>query len=531
MSAATVSAWTGISDDARRNALARIVLLYLAIALAAALFLYPFIHVFSGAPDEGVYLYNAQRAAEGAIPGRDFLQENPPLAYYWIALFFKLFGTSFAVARGLLLATGVGTATVIFHLARRRGSSGISAALWVLVTSIPLMPINSPHYDSNFFALLGFCFFLFGADRLLKEEVHIGPFVVAGFLEGVTTCFLQQKGALFLLAFMVSLFLIHRKQSLKLCVVMIASFTGVLVLELVPYAIWGALADLFLSNVAMPLAGYHTLNHVSYGFPLWTVWFPAIFSTLRANASLILALPLLAITSVPFLLMVSFPVVIAALGYVWRSHAFGPKLLPYWITAYAMWLSELHRQDLSHLRNGCTLFVVLFFILCERCGTRVCKRIVWTVTLGTLLMGFNTLTGALQAGTPVLTRRGIMFARKSDRVLEFLLSHTRPGDYAFVVPYQPLYYFSANLRNPTRLSTIVDQRPNPLVLEAIRSLEAKKPRYALEDTKLMGDGLKTLFPAFEPPPFKERAIDRYLDAHYHQVALADGFRILERNAG
>lgn len=120
-------------------------------------------------------------------------------------------------------------------------------------------------------------------------------------------------------------------------------------------------------------------------------------------------------------------------------------------------------------------------------------------------------------------------AQRKDAVMQFLLSHTQPGDYVFVHPYAPVYYFLANVRNPTRLATIVDQRDNPIIREAIRDLDSKKPRYAFQDMSLTGDRMRNMFPAFQPPPPAERLIDRYLDQHYHQIGTADAFRVLERD--
>ena len=508
----------------------RKIALYLIIALVAALYLLPFVRVLSGAPTEGIYLYDAQRVIEGAIPGRDFIQENPPAAYYWLALFFRLFGMSLGTARTVLLFTGVGITVLVFHLARKAGSSGIGPTIFVLITSIPLIAINSPHYDSNLFALCAFAVFQVGYERMCEGNFKAWPFVLSGTLAGCVSCFLQQKGVCFLAAFVAAMWIAQRKRAVKPCVLMIGSFTCVIVAEIIPYVFWGALPDLFMSTVKLPLAGYHALNQVPYGFPLWSTWFPPLFSQLRLGASLLIEIPILVATSIPFMLILSVTAVVAILGFAWRSRVFGRRLLPYWIAAYAMWLSELHRVDLSHLRNGCILLVVLFFVLCERYGGRVFKRVALACVLGAMLMGFTTLNGALAAGQPVFTRRGVLFARQRDGVLEFLLSHTRPGDYAFVYPYSPIYYFLADLRNPTRVSEIVDQRKSPLIEEAIRDLEATKPRYAVQDTKLAGNGMKVLFPAFVPPPPRDRVIDRYLDAHYHQVAFENGFCILERNA-
>ncbi len=509
----------------------RTIALYLIVAFVAALYLIPFVRVLSGAPNEGIYLYEAQRVTEGAIPGREFIQENPPGAYYWLALFFRVFGMSLATARTVLLFTGVGISVLVFHLARKAGSSGFGPAMYVLATAIPLMCINSPHHDSNLFALCAFAVFLVGYERLRTGYSQAWPFVLSGALAGCVSCFLQQKGVCFLAAFVAALWIAQRKGAVKPCLLMIGSFSGVIIAEILPYVFWGALPDLFKSTVSMPLAGYHALTQVPYGFPLWTVWFPPLFSQLKLSALLLLEIPILVAISIPLLFTVSVGLVVAILGFVWRSRVFGPRLLPFWLAAYAMWLSESHRVDLSHLRHGNVLLVVLFFVLCERYGGRWFKRVAFACAMGAMLLGFTTLHGALEASQPLSTRRGLIFTHQHDGVLEFLLSHTRPGDSAFVYPYSPIYYFLADLRNPTRLNEIVDERKSPLIEEVIRDLEAAKPRFAVQDTKLIGDGMKSLFPAIVPLPPQERLIDRYLDAHYHQVAFENECRILERNSG
>lgn len=512
-----------------RDALCRIGL-YCLVALLTGMYLFPSVRILSGVPDEGVYLYAAQRVVEGAIPGRDFVQENAPGAYYWLAWFFRLFGASVMTARMLLLMTGVATALLVFYLARRAGSRGFTTVVFVVITSIPLMPINSPHYDSNLFALAAFAVFLAGSDSLLRGTPKRWPFFIAGALAGWVSCILQQKGLLFLFAFIATLSVLYGKRAIQPIVLLVLAYAGMLAAEIVPYAIWGALPDLFFSSIKAPLSNYQQTNQVTYGFPLWTTWFPALYAQFRASASALVAAPILVATTIPFLLILVLPMVVAILGYLRRPRVFSRQLVPYWIAAYAMWASELHRQDLNHLRNGCLLLVLLFFVLCERYGTPPFKRAVLAVALGTILMGITTLNGDLHARQAVPTRRGTLFAQRGDEVLAFLLSHTRPGDYAFVYPYSPMYYFLADLRNPTPLNVIVDQRDNRLIEETITGLETKKPRYALADTKLLGDGIRTMFPGFRPPAPKDRVIDRYIDAHYHQVAFEDGFKILERNS-
>jgi hypothetical protein len=240
--------------------------------------------------------------------------------------------------------------------------------------------------------------------------------------------------------------------------------------------------------------------------------------------------PATGVFGAPFLLIVAVPFLLAGLAYLWRRDAFRKELVPFWLAGYALWISELHRQDIGHLRNGCLLLVVLFFVLCERFGKGILTGLTLLITLGVVLNGGANLMGAMSARTVLNTRRGSLMAQEKDSALEFLLSHTRPGDYAFVFPYHPLYYFLADVRNPTRFNVLIyDRKGDPLFDEALRDLEQKKPHYALSDTVFAGDALRSLFPAYRPPSPQDQVIDRYLDVHYHQVGLENGFRILERN--
>src|ERR1017187_5852447 len=50
-------------------------------------------------PDEGIILQGAQRILQGGVLYRDFFSYLTPGSYYLLALLFKVFGSSFAVAR------------------------------------------------------------------------------------------------------------------------------------------------------------------------------------------------------------------------------------------------------------------------------------------------------------------------------------------------------------------------------------------------------------------------------------------------
>lgn len=110
---------------------------------------------------------------QGRIPSRDFVEPQGPGSFYWLAAFFKLFGTSLFTARALLMGTGVITVPVVLHLARRIEQNGFFSAFFVLATSIPPMVMNSPYYDSNLFGLLSFAVFLCAVDRISSKSKGI----------------------------------------------------------------------------------------------------------------------------------------------------------------------------------------------------------------------------------------------------------------------------------------------------------------------------------------------------------------------
>src|SRR5262245_15891874 len=71
---------------------------YLIFSLSLSVYLYPFMRLFRGG-DEATLVYGALRVTEGQIPLRDFFEVIGPGSFYWLAFFFKLFGTSFLASR------------------------------------------------------------------------------------------------------------------------------------------------------------------------------------------------------------------------------------------------------------------------------------------------------------------------------------------------------------------------------------------------------------------------------------------------
>jgi hypothetical protein len=69
--------------------------------------------------DEGILVAGAVRTLYGQRLGRDFVEVVGPGTFYWLALFFKLFGVTFFASRVCLFVSTLGTALCIYFLSRR----------------------------------------------------------------------------------------------------------------------------------------------------------------------------------------------------------------------------------------------------------------------------------------------------------------------------------------------------------------------------------------------------------------------------
>src|SRR5580704_4163128 len=92
---------------------------YLIFALCASLYLLPLMRILLGNGDEGLLVVGAARIAHGQIFGRDFFEVVGPGTFYWLALFFKLFGVTFVATRLCLFVSSMGTALAMYFASRR----------------------------------------------------------------------------------------------------------------------------------------------------------------------------------------------------------------------------------------------------------------------------------------------------------------------------------------------------------------------------------------------------------------------------
>jgi hypothetical protein len=207
-------------------------------------------------------------------------------------------------------------------------------------------------------------------------------------------------------------------------------------------------------------------------------------------------------------------------------------MLPYCAAGLALFISELHRPDIMHLIYGAPLLLVLLFVTCIYYleNQRLLKSLGVGLIIGCLIFfgSFNALM-ALSANQEIATRRGILYGFKEDTALKFLIANTKPRDYVFIYPYYPMYYFLADVKNPTRYSTLLYQMNTEAQFdEVIQNLKQKRVKYILWDTLVAGEKLKTWFPQYEHPSEEKLLLEQYLNVNYKVIGTANGFRILRQ---
>lgn len=252
------------------------------------------------------------------------MEPQGPGSFYWLAGFFKLFGSGLITARVVLLLTGVATVLLLFHLARRVERLGLFPAVFVLITSIPIMVMNSPHYDSNMFGLIAFALFLSALDRLpCQPRKTVGSlFFLSGVMAGVTTSFVQQKGCFLVISFALALLAVHRENWIRPSLILCSGYFSVLLIELSSYAAAKAIPDLIHANFIWPLTNYNSLNSSPYGYPFFQHMWPQWFAALRLQCPLPIAYVGSFALSVPYLLVLAVPLLLPIMAWCWPGTRF-----------------------------------------------------------------------------------------------------------------------------------------------------------------------------------------------------------------
>ena len=223
-------------------------------------------------PDEGIVLEGAQRILRGEVLYRDFFSYFTPGSYYFLALLFKIFGSSFLVARTALVFFGGVYSTVAYLLARRVCSrvSAIFVAGIVTLTTLAYRFEVLHNWDSTLWA----CLAVYCAVRWLESPRWTWAFAT-GSLASLTCLFEQSKGAGLVLGLGVGLAAIaflDRQRSLWNRTITLGLAVGMAWPFLATLAYFGAQhsLSLMLADWFWPLQHYSQANHVPYGYLNWS---------------------------------------------------------------------------------------------------------------------------------------------------------------------------------------------------------------------------------------------------------------------
>ena len=437
--------------------------------------------------DEGIVLQGAQRILNGEVVYRDFFSFLSPGSFYWMALLFKVFGSSILVAHGALIVYG-GIFSVLTYLLARRVCARWCALFVVYLFALTALPYQFRalhNWDSTLWA----CLALYFAVRLL-ETPHWGFALAVGAFASLTCLSEQSKGAGLLLGlaagFGAVMWSNRREGRIVLSYVwaFLAGFAPPLLLTVAYFAAHHSLPQM-LADCLWPLQHYSSVNSLPYGSP-------ELVDAEVEKARMLpwsMQLGMLVILS-PYFILPVLPILAAGFLAVWlfRLWWWKEKNARYFVmvcsTLVALLLSVVSsgRPDLSHLIifNGPPCFLVLAWTL-ER-SLFPSKFLNGVRTLGSFFLffsftalGLTLLWGPLNAHVVLKTRRGILKAQHGDAVLEELQARVRPGEKIFVYPYQPLYYYLTSTFSPTHYEYLQLGMHTPeQFAEAIREVAADR---------------------------------------------------------
>ena len=503
--------------------------------VATGLYLWLFLRIQWRVGDEGSIVYGAARVAEGAIPYKDFFEVMGPGTFYGLALWFEALGTSWLTSRLAVLATALVSASAIYYATSRQyrgGWAAVPAVLYTLIT-VPLWPAASHHFDSNMWALLAF------AASIAAPRGNRVTSIVTGVLAGLASTVMPQKGVLVLAGLCIGRLLDGGVRGWRRAAVdtlwMLGPFAAVGASVIGFFWSRNALGALVYANLTWPATQYHNVNVVPYAYNLREFAFDRFGPVLQALFPAPVAAVATVLVAVPFAFIAILPFIAAALV-LYRVVARTPASpvvtdVPwtYWCAGFALFVSECHRPEMNHLTYASPILLIAACVWLGRArGFPVVAMRRTLVACVALLAAVLGLIGSTPANA-MDTRSGEIGRYGRDEALEFLQQNVAAGQSVFVYPYYPMYYFLANVRNPTRYSILMYHINTAQQFdEAIRDLEAAQVEYVLWDTVVAGANLRQWFPGYQDPPASEQRLERYLESRYREIGVKNRFRILQR---
>lgn len=426
--------------------------LLLSFALAVA---YPRWRAGMDWRDEGLLAYGAVRTMQGEVPHRDFVSLQPPLSFYTVAGVFQLCGTSLGSLRVLGLSIFLLLPLLIYGVARNFIGSILSFA-----AAAPVCVLGLPYYSfvplavwqgitASFAAVLLFIPAALSGRRWLAFP--------AGFITAVSLLLRHDQGVyttISILALAIALALVRNDaispRTLKRA--LLFWIAGIAIVFIPSVLVWwriGALPEMFQQLILFPFTTYRKTS--SLPFPTFMVH----KSVLETAVMLLFYLPLLVQMIAAVYLGQS-----VARGRFRRREAVLVFLLVWSVLFY---LQVLVRSDQTHLLFTLPPFFVLtafsWSIVRENIDKRGRIDIVLSVVFAILVASYLwillpvALPDVKSANEQLILPRGGVRIEHASAIADFvqrLQMDVPPTQSILALPYQPMFYFLCQRRNPTR---------------------------------------------------------------------------------
>ena len=404
--------------------------------------------------DEGLIAFGAVRVMHGEIPHRDFVSLQPPLSFYTAAAIFKLCGTSLASLRIFGLSIFLLLPFLIYGIGRNFTGPILSFA-----AAAPACILGLPYFGFVPFAiwqgiaasLTAVLFFVPAA--LSKRQWLAFP---AGLLTAVAL-FLRHDQAVYTITSVLLLatalrFACDDSVSAKnLRRALLFWLAGIAVFFIPTMIVWwkiGALPEMFRQLILFPLTTYRKTS--SLPFPKFTMH----KSTVETAVVLLYYLP-------PFVQAIA--VLYLARSLVRRRFRLREATLAFLVVWSALfYLQVLTRSDQTHLLMTLPPFFLLtafgWSIVRDTIANRRKLYISLSSLFAILVVSFLwilrpiALPDVARANEQLALERGGVRIEQAHVIADFvqrLQAFVPPTRSILALPYQPMFYFLCERRNPT----------------------------------------------------------------------------------
>jgi 4-amino-4-deoxy-L-arabinose transferase-like glycosyltransferase len=420
-------------------------LLIIAVAIA-----YPRWRAWIDWRDEGLLAYGTVRVMDGQIPHRDFVSLQPPLSYYTSAAVFKIFGTSLLSLRIFGLFLFLLLPLLIYAVGRNFMGriASFAAAAPVCVLGMPYMRFVPFAVWQGIAASVAAA--LFWIVAMLSKRPWLG--FTAGCLTA-SSLFLRHDQAIYtgtaLVVFTIALIFTGEdfRNLRRVFILWLVGIAAVCVPLLIFWSKIGALPEMFRQLVIFPFATYRKTSALP---------FPGLLAQKSfldfATAVLFYIPPIVQAIAAIYLVQ----------SIVRRCFQVREAILIF-LTVWSglFYLQSLVRSDLTHL----LMTLPPFFLLAAFGWSMVRERIPRPANVIVSSAVVLVVASFLWALRPVvlpdmseekeilnLPRGGVRIAQAAV-IGDFFhnLQQAVPADRAILaLPYQPMFYFLSERRNPTR---------------------------------------------------------------------------------